>query len=174
MSIIYRQYKDLYYFLSIQFATGSQLFCIVLIIALCCCYLGIFVAEIVIGKQSIKIRIVFSFCGWLHTNLYNICIYTYMFKTQFLFTTGTIYLHDCSVQNKIPILLIVIGCVDSVLFLTWIFCSCIQGDNKAPSELLNYIVGVLKIILHFFGIIPATAYVITAWQTWPSTDIVFI
>ena len=89
-----------------------------------------------------------------------------MFKTQFLFTTGTIYLHDCSVQNKIPILLIVIVCVDSVLFLTRILCSCIQGDNKAPSELLNYIVSVLKIILHFFGIIPATAYVITAWQTW--------
>ena len=94
-----------------------------------------------------------------------IYIYIYIhvysnYKIKSFFTIGAIYFHDCTVQNKIPIFLIVVGGVELVIFL---ICLCFFREDKI---IVKKALAIIRIIFHIGGILPATAYIIIAWLDW--------
>ena len=93
-----------------------------------------------------------------------------------LFTIGAVYLHDCTVQDKIPVFLIVFGCVS--LFQTCCgICRvafCRKNDDEAENrnrcdKSIGCCVTLITVFLFVWFII-GNVWVFSAWNKWVAND----
>ena len=93
-----------------------------------------------------------------------------------LFTTGAVYLHDCTVQDKIPVFLIVFGCVS--LFQTCCgICRvafCRKNDDEAENrnrcdKSIGCCVTLITVFL-FVWFIVGNVWVFSGWNKWVAND----
>lgn len=91
-----------------------------------------------------------------------IYLYIYFLNTFPAYFLGSIYLYDCTLQNKIPIFLIVFGCVS--LLQT---CSNQRNDDDEDNneKFSVYYEGCMTLFL-FIWIIIGSIFTFSAWNDW--------
>ena len=84
-----------------------------------------------------------------------------------LFCTGSLYFNQCTLNNKIPLFLIVISSTALVLLPIRLLITCIYCKGNARN-LLMVIFEAFILLLHLVGIVPFNFYTLEGWHTWNS------
>lgn len=78
---------------------------------------------------------------------------------------GAIFFHGCTVEHRVPLYMVVIGCIGIFTTILGCCCLCVDATAEEKKNAFSCINKTVKFALHLAGLLP-TGYILAAFTTW--------